>query len=71
MYLFEKKIFIGNDYEVKLSVVVLYYVRMDQSLFTCFKEQFKLMIWVEREGKGKRLRAGNFRKIGQILGLNW
>jgi len=29
-------IFIGHDYEVNLSVVILYDVGMDQSLFTCF-----------------------------------
>jgi len=34
VYLFKKKIFIGYDYEVKLSVVVSYYVRIDKSLFT-------------------------------------
>jgi len=29
-------IFIGYGYEVNLSVVILYDVGMDQSLFTCF-----------------------------------
>jgi len=28
--------FIGYEYKVKLSVVVLHDVGMDQSLFTCF-----------------------------------
>jgi len=34
-------------------------------------EWFQVSICVKREGKTKTVRAENFRKIGQISGLNW
>jgi len=36
-----------------------------------FKEWFKLRICVKRGGKAKTVRAGNFKKSGQILAINW
>ena len=62
---------IGYDYEVNLSVVILYAIGIDQSLFTCFKEWFKLRICVKNRGKTQTVRAGNFRKVGQSSRLNW
>ena len=62
-------IFIGYAYEVHLSVVIYYDVGMDQSLFTSFKEWFKLRICVKRRGKSQNSEAGNFREIGHSLSL--
>ena len=62
-------IFIEYNYEVNLSVVILYDVGM--ACLHAFKELFKLRICVKREGKAETVRAENFRKIGQTSRLNW
>ena len=63
--------FVGDIYELKLSVVMLYVVGMYQSVLYTLGKEFELRFGVKRALSTKRSAAGIFSETGQALKQNW
>ena len=63
-------ILIGSEYKVKLSVVVLYNVGMDQILFTCFYGMIEVEDLCEKGLESKNSGGWKFQENKANLGIN-